>query len=181
MLCPFCIIPSLIFLFLVVFLSITLIVTYSKALWHMRSAWDVQVSSPVTLGHWGIVLWTSSGEQTERSLWHMKWKEFKMQKGLIAEHSFDLTVLTKKLLKHHIERQAEDILTWMKRWQQTFFYGCSNIVRMVKSAFCACVKMTWNLEQTYHRFEIVCVRLFYWPASQFCHWGTWENSFNLWP
>lgn len=32
MLCPLCIIPSLIFLFLVVFLNITLIVTYSKAL-----------------------------------------------------------------------------------------------------------------------------------------------------
>lgn len=41
----------------------------------------------------------------------MKRKEFKMQKGLIAEHSFALTVLTKKLLKHHIERQAEDVLS----------------------------------------------------------------------
>jgi len=37
----------------------------------------------------------------------MKWKEFKTQKGLIAEHSFDLTVLTKELLQHYLERQAE--------------------------------------------------------------------------
>lgn len=71
-----------------------LIVTESKALWHVQSAWDVHVSSPVILGHWGIVLCNFSGGETERSLWHMKWKEFKTQKGLIAEHSFDLTVLT---------------------------------------------------------------------------------------
>lgn len=54
----------------------------------------------------------------------MKWKEFKMHKGLIAEQSFDITALTKKLLKHHIERQAElfilkekmtaDYLLWLQ-------------------------------------------------------------------
>lgn len=158
-----------------------LIVTYSKACWHIRSAWDVHVSSPVTLGHWGIVLWTFSGEQTERSLWHMKWKEFKMQKGLTAEHSFALTVLTKKLLKHHIERQAEDFLSWKRRWQQIIFYGCSNIAWMVKSGFCVHIKMRWTLEQTYHGFEILCVRVFSLPASQFCHCRNRENSFNLWP
>lgn len=32
----------------------------------------------------------------------MKWKEFKTQKGLIAEHSLDLTILTKKLLQHYL-------------------------------------------------------------------------------
>lgn len=122
----------------------------------MRGAWDVHVSSPVTLRHWGIVLWTFSGEQTERSLWHMKWKEFKTQKGLIAEHSFDLTVLTKKLLKHHIERQAEDFLSWKKRWQQIIFSGYSNIVWMVKSGFCVCVKMRWNLEQTSSFWDSMC-------------------------
>jgi len=128
--------------------SIRLIVTYSTALWQCeKGAWEGHVCTPVALGHWGILLWTLLGEQTERSMWHMKWKEFKTQKGLIAEHSFDLTVLTKELLQHYLERQAEGFF-WNKRWQQIVFYGCSNIVWMGESGSCFFLMMRQNFEQT---------------------------------
>lgn len=43
----------------------------------------------------------------------MKWKEFKTQKGLTAERSFDLTVLTKKLLQRY--------LIWRGKQKAVFF------------------------------------------------------------
>lgn len=127
------------FLFLVISLnSIRLIVAYSKALWQCeKGAWEVCISTPVALGHWGNLLWTLSREQTERSRWHMKWKEFTTQKGLIAEHSFDLTVLTKKLLQHCLilRGKQKPFFPRKKRWQQIIFYSCSNIVWTGESGF----------------------------------------------
>lgn len=79
--------------------------------------------------------------------------------SLIAKHSFDLTVLTKRLLKCHIEKQAEDFLSWKKRWQQFIFYGCSNIAWIVKSGFYVCVKMRWNLDLSSF-WDSVCQVLF---------------------
>lgn len=144
-----CIIPSLIFLFLVISLIasswLSLTVKQSdnvrevpeKCMIPLLSLWDTEVffCEPCQVSKLKAACDILSG----RSL---RCRKIYYQSTLLTSQFWQsLTMLS------YLEA-SRGLFSWKWRWQQIIFYGCSNIIRKGEPNSCVCLRMRQNFQQT---------------------------------